>query len=294
MADPIGDPQDCAERLSDSQFWLSNVSGGLPTDFDYGVVRSVVDAKTLILVLPKCDRGRAAFELYRHRDLIGAAAVYSGIMVAWNHDHREVVDAFGSLAHFLAALKKVAPLLDPILPAQMEVWRGAVASRDDTLRSSIGLSWTRCREIACWFALHDYVAALQPSLAPIVLHANIDRSMIVATDCGRAEQEVLVDVDRLVLLASSVVTFDGDTSSFEFERRVGDLCLTKSAFDRLIADWRLASARYERWKRMLELRRRPTAFYAAGDHQPVGDFGSLPTGDIEIVRGNVNGQLNSE
>ena len=80
---------DCTEGFSNNKFWLSQFSGGLPADFDYGVVRSVVDAKTLILVLPNCDRGRAAVELHRNRDLIGAATAYSGIIVAWDHDHRE-------------------------------------------------------------------------------------------------------------------------------------------------------------------------------------------------------------
>lgn len=44
-----------AESLLDSEFWLSQLAGGMPADFDYGVVKSVADAKTLILVLPSCD-----------------------------------------------------------------------------------------------------------------------------------------------------------------------------------------------------------------------------------------------
>jgi hypothetical protein len=249
---------DCTEGFSNNKFWLSQFSGGLPADFDYGVVRSVVDAKTLILVLPNCDRGRAAVELHRNRDLIGAAAAYSGIMVAWDHDHREIIDAFGSPEQFVAALKDVAPLLDSKIPKRMDVWRGAIVSKSGRLRDSIGLSWTRNRDVACWFALRDYVSVLQPSLTPIVLHADIDQSIIVAMHGARAEQEVMVDVSRLALLISSVVVLDRiDTSPVDFERPVGDLCLDNKTFDRLIANWRLSSAHYEHWKSMLAQRRHP-------------------------------------
>ncbi len=249
---------DCTEGLSDSKFWLSQLPGGLPADFDYGTVKSVVDAKTLILVLPNCDRGRAAVELHRNRNLIGAAAAYSGIMVAWDHDHREIVDAFGSPEQFVAALKDVAPLFDSNIPNRMEVWRGAIVSTSGRLRDCIGLSWTRSRDVACWFALRDYVPALQPSLTPVVLHADIDQSIIVAMHGARAEQEVIVDVSRLVLLVGSVVELDRiDTPLVEFERPVGDLCRDNKAFDRLIANWRLSSAHYEHWKSVLAQRRHP-------------------------------------
>ncbi len=159
------------------------------------------------------------------------------------------------------ALNKVAPRLDLALPEQIEIWRGTVASRDDTLRNCIGLSWSRTREIACWFALHDYAPELQPSLIPVVLRGKVDRSVIVATHGARAEQEVIVDVGCLRRMASNVATCDGiNISPSEFGRRLGDLYADEDALDRLIATWRLASKRYERWKRTLESRRRSTTF----------------------------------
>jgi hypothetical protein len=97
-------------------------------------------------------------------------------MVAWDHDHREIVDAFSSPTKFIAALRDVAPLLDAELPKRVEIWRGAVLSKNDRLRHFIGLSWTQSRNVACWFALREYVSTLQPSLVPIVLRANVDRA----------------------------------------------------------------------------------------------------------------------
>lgn len=239
------------ESLSNSEFLLSRLAGGLPADFDYRVVKSIEDAKRLILVLPNCDRGRAAVGLYLHRNLIGAAATYGGIMVAWDHDHREIISAFGSPTQFVAALKDVAPPLRPDLPNRIELWRGAVLSRNATLKPSIGVSWTRNRNIACWFALHDYVPELQPSLVPAVLHANVDRSVIVAQHEARAEQEVIVDANKL-FAANNVITLDGinDIPLGEFQRRIADIWPDVEAVDRLIANWRRASARYEHWKRV--------------------------------------------
>ena len=253
-----GIPRDSRQGLSNSKFWLDELSGGLSESFDYAVVSSPADAKALILILPSCDRGRAAVGLHSHRKRIGPTAAYDGIMVAWDHDHRQVVDAFGSPEKFLAALKEVAPRLDQSLPKRIEMWRGAIVSRADTLRSGLGLSWTRSRDIASWFALHDYVPSLQPSLTPVVLHANIDRSIVVATHGSRAEREVIVDISALESCAGGIVTLDGvDKSSAESGYRIGDLRPDPFVYLRLIASWRLASARYERRKRMLESQRRP-------------------------------------
>jgi hypothetical protein len=249
-------PRDRFEALSGRRFWLCQLAGGLPPEFKYSVIRSVEDAKALILVLPNCDRGRAAVGLYRHRQLIGADAACSGIMVAWDHGHRETVDAFGSAERFVAALKEVAPPLDLGTPKRIEVWRGVVLDRADALEIAIGLSWTRSRNVACWFALHDYVPAFQPSLAPVVLHANLDPSAIVARHDARAEQEVIVDLNRL-FCADGLVTLDGfDISLGDSQIRIADLDPDGAAIDHLITHWRRASGRYERWKSLMELRRR--------------------------------------
>jgi hypothetical protein len=241
------------EGLSNSRFWLRQLPGGLPADFDYGVIRFVADAKALILALPNCDRGRAAVELYRHRNLIGALAAYSGIMVAWDHSHREIIDAFGSVGQFISALRDVAPSLHLGSPKRIEVWRGVVMDRADALRHAIGLSWTRSRNVASWFAFHDHVPELQPSLAPVVLHADLDQSAIVARHDARAEQEVIVDVNQL-FLAGAMVRLDGIDNSLAFHTRFADLDPAGTEIDCLIAKWRLASERYEHWKSLMVLR----------------------------------------
>jgi hypothetical protein len=242
--------------LSNNEFWLAELSGGLPADFDYHLVRSAADAKTLILALPNCDRGRAAVGLYGRRERIEPAAVYTGMIAAWDHDHRVVIDAFGSREQLVAALKEVAPHFDSGSARQTEVWRGAVANRGDTLLHAVDLCWSRSRNVACWFSLRDYVPLLQPSLAPVVFRAKIDRSLVVARHDSRAEQEVIVDIGRL-LRTGDAVTLDGiDGRPLNERDRIVDLCPDREAFDMLVDNWRRAGARYGHWKNLLELRRR--------------------------------------
>jgi hypothetical protein len=129
---------------------------------------------------------------------------YVGIMLAWIHDSRRLLEAFGSADQFIRALRNVAPPVQLPTVKPIEIWRGTLVNRTTAITDSIGLSWTRSRNVACWFALYEYVAALQPSLAPVVLHAYRDRSVIVAQHNARAEQEVIIDVTRLPLTDSMI------------------------------------------------------------------------------------------
>jgi hypothetical protein len=246
---------DRGESLSSSAFWLSQLPGGLPADFDYGSIKSVADVKRLILEIPNCDRGQAAVGLYRHHSVIGTAAAYVGIMLAWDHDHREIVDAFGSPDAFLAALRDIAPPLGAKLPRQFQAWRGILLSRRDPLRSCIGLSWTRDRSIACWFALQNYVPEIQPFVVPMVLHAAVERSIVVTLHNGRAEQELIVDARRLAHTTGRV-TLDGFAARpIRLSRRIADT-IERAALERQIIHWQLEAMRYQHRKTILELRRR--------------------------------------
>src|SRR5215213_5873185 len=76
--------------------WADHLNYGLPANFDFSVVKTVDDARTLICTLPNSDRGEAAKGLYEHRENIGQRAAYSGLIDTWDHDHQELILAFGS------------------------------------------------------------------------------------------------------------------------------------------------------------------------------------------------------
>lgn len=257
-------PRCCAQNASISKSSLSRLSGGLPANVDYSVLKTAADAKALILILPSCDRGEAAVGLYRREGSIGADVAYSGLMAAWDHDHRAIIDAFGSPECFVAALKNVAPPHGLGLRKRIDVWRGIVTDRHDPFRGPIGLSWTRSRSVAYWFVLHDYVPALQPSLVAAALHANIDQPIIIAGHNERSEREAILDADRLVLTGCAI-TLGGSTLILgECRERPIDFRSNETVFDALLPQWRLASARDQHWKGALELRRS----LAAHSYQP--------------------------
>jgi hypothetical protein len=242
------------QKLANKKPWLCRLPGGLPSDFDYRNVRSAGDAKALMFELPGCDRAKAAVDLYHHRNIVGAHTAYIGIMLAWTHDSRQLSEAFGSAKQFINALTSVAPTVQSPDTKPIEIWRGTLLNRTTPITHSFGLSWSRSRDVACWFALREYVPALQPALAPVVLHACFNRSVILARHNARAELEVIIDVTRQPWI-DGMINFDGtDASGPALQRSVTDLCLDRKIFDYLIADWRLAASRYEQGKNLLRTR----------------------------------------
>lgn len=244
-------------KKSASKPWLRELEGGLPFDFDYRAVRSAADAEAMMFELPACDRAKAAVELYYHRTLVGLPVAYVGIMLAWTHDSGGLLHAFGSAHQFIRALRAVAPSTQLSMAKPIEIWRGALLNRSAAIRNSIGLSWTRSRDVACWFAWHEHVPALQPSLAPVVFRACLNRSAIVAQHNARAEQEVIIDLTRQ-RPADCIIEVDGTNASGpDLRMSVTDLYADGEIFDRLGADWRRAAARHEHWKTLLKKGRIP-------------------------------------
>jgi hypothetical protein len=240
-----------------SKTWLQELGGGLPLGFDYRAVRSAADARAMMFELPGCDRAKAAVELYHHRKLVGSAAAYIGIMLAWTHDGHRLLHAFGSARQFIRALRTVVPPAQVPMAQPIQIWRGLLLSKTAAIEDSIGLSWTRSRDVACWFAWHDYVPALQPSLVPVVLRARLNRLAIVAEHNARAEQEVIVDLSPY-RPADCIIQVDGtNLSGPDLRMSVADLCADGRIFDRLSADWHRAAARYEHWKNLLKAKTYP-------------------------------------
>jgi hypothetical protein len=211
--------------------WARTLPFGLRDDFDYGVVRTKADVITLLSALPNADRGEAARALYERREHIGREVVYTALLEAWDHDDRYLIDAFGTVDAFVEALRAVTPPLRRKRP--LRAWRGIVVRDAHPGEAAIGLSWTRSRDIACWFATrHCNIGGVRPFVFQCVFFPH----EIVALHDGRGEQEVLVDL--AMLQWNEWITVDGTG----IDR--ADLVSDSSPPADALADWRAAGQRY--------------------------------------------------
>jgi hypothetical protein len=170
--------------------WLRNLPFGLPPKFDYSLVRTADDACSMMFTLPNADRGTAAVELYEARDVVGHDVAYQGMMAAWDHDHGRVLAAFGDDQSFADCLSDVAPSLK--LPNPVRLWRGVELTEDgDPACSAFGASWTRSRDVACWFAFRF------DKPRPFVFQVDLDPYGVIAVHHHRGEREVLVSPEAL-------------------------------------------------------------------------------------------------
>jgi hypothetical protein len=225
---------------SDRPEWHTSLPFGLPDDFDFACIRTERDALLLMVTLPNRDRGKAALGLVK---ALGAPlekrVVYSGLMTAWDHDHREVLSAFGDPQAFANALRKVAEPSGRNRPVR--AWRGVSSPH-----AAYGISWTTDRDVACWFAMRfrDH------HRSPMVFVADIPPALIIAEHDERAERELLVDPDELSW--ERVVLDDGSAEGSEIEAY--DVDVDQKPPRRAIDDWQLAAERYEKRKNAPEFR----------------------------------------
>jgi hypothetical protein len=162
--------------------WEDGLHLGLPSYFDFGVVRTVGDAATFIYSLPNSHRGEAAKSLYEHRRTGGKRVAYRGLILAWEHDHQELISAFGSEEELAAALRDVSPPSKRKKPVR--AWRGI-----NNIKGAFGMSWTTDRDVACWFAMRWF----EHRPTPAVLVCDLYPQAIVAEHNGRRECELIVD-----------------------------------------------------------------------------------------------------
>jgi hypothetical protein len=119
----------------------------------------------------------------------------------------------------------VAPPLK--LPKPLRIWRGVQMKKGEhPADAAFGVSWTRSRDVACWFVFRfDW----QPDVRPFVFRVDLDPRSVIAIHRARREREVLVNVEELnyhhIVLDGSKMTID-------------DLMPDSNAADHLIERWR--------------------------------------------------------
>jgi hypothetical protein len=219
--------------------WSHDLPFGLPPNFDYGLVRTTDDASYMIGALPNADRGTAAVELYEAREVVGDAVAYEGMMTAWDHDHGHVLAAFGDDQFFADALSEVAPPLKLSNPVRL--WRGVgITEVVDPAYAASGVSWTRSRDMACWFAFRFE----RPR--PFVFRVDLDPCCVIAVHHHRREREVLVNPEAL---GWGPVVLDG--SQIKLEMLEPDA----NAPDHLIERWRRRCEQVRERRRIRDAKR---------------------------------------
>jgi hypothetical protein len=217
--------------------WRKELSLGLPADFDYSVIRTAEDAGTLIGNLPNSDRGTAALGLYEQRHLIGKDIAFAGMMAAFDHDHAVMIKAFQTAEDLAYALRDVAPPLE--LSKPLRVWRGVqVQEHRYAYDAAFGLSWTRSRAIACWFATRF---ASRPDDRCFVFRVDLRPETVLVLSNERKEREVIVDP---AILHEHIIQVDGSNIIVED--------LPYRVPNDLANRWRLVGDRYERRKKSAE------------------------------------------
>src|SRR5271156_3640579 len=138
---------------------------GLPADFDFTTVRTVEQACRMLAALPNGDRGDAALGIWKARAVVRDKVAFRALIEAWDHDHREVAQAFGGEAEFAEALRAVAPplKLPPGRPRReaklggVFLFRGVlVPPNHEAANHGYGIAWTFERDIAAWFAMRHW------------------------------------------------------------------------------------------------------------------------------------------
>jgi hypothetical protein len=140
-------------------------------------------ATSLMCSAPNEDRGdivSAFYELSVPTDVFRVA-----LTSAWDHDHTSLFDAVGRDPRKLNKFFRHADFETDHLPSKFTIYRGGYG---DLSEQSYGISWTRNRDCACWFAMRVNA----PTKPPIVLKREVMRRSVLAHINTRKEDEIVV------------------------------------------------------------------------------------------------------
>lgn len=141
-------------------------------------------AEAVIYVAPDRQRGkicRAFFELG-----MAPEAFRKALTTTWDDDHVNLFHAFGSDFRKLKKAFRYADFETSHLPSKFTIYRGGSG---DFHTIAGGVSWTRNRDCACWFAMYN---AGRFKGAPIVLRREVTRRDVLAHINSRGEDEIVV------------------------------------------------------------------------------------------------------
>lgn len=163
-------------------------------------------AMSLSVSLNNDMRGHMAVAMWRAKVTKEAFRAY--LTSAWDHDHREVIEAAETRRTLSYMFRYASFPLPAELPDVVTVWRGSSFLSFD--KAKTGYSWSTDRETACWFAMRF----ADRNGSPLVLTADVAKRDIALFTDDRSESEV-------VLMRPPSARIDGDVSNWNacFQRK---------------------------------------------------------------------------
>jgi hypothetical protein len=139
-----------------------------------------------------------------HRGLVTLGLFHEGappeilraaLETVWQLDYSELWKACRGSIPMVTKIFRAAEFDIDHLPEVSDIWRGGVGRpRNDWRDVASGISWTRNREVACWFAFRPSGSWIKGE--PVVLKRTIERRDVLAHFTGRHEDEIVTTTPR--------------------------------------------------------------------------------------------------
>ncbi len=149
-------------------------------------IETVMSAMSTIL-----GRERGNFVVGLFDEGAPADVLRPAIEFAWDHDYTVLWKACGARRSVFRKLFRAAKFDKSHLPKSLDIWRGGVIPPSgDWYDVEVGISWTRNRDAACWFAIIYRGNRIKGE--PIVLKRTIERRHVLAHITNRGDEDEIV------------------------------------------------------------------------------------------------------
>ena len=146
----------------------------------------------------------------------------AAVETVWAYDYRVLWKACGARRSVFRKLLRAAKFDKSHLPKSLDIWRGGVIPPSgDWYDVAVGISWTRNRDAACWFAILYRGNRIKGE--PVVLKRTIERRDVLAHITSRGDE------DEIVTTTARPTKVDGS-----------------------LKEWRAAADRYQKSKKAAE------------------------------------------
>ena len=195
--------------LDDAQTALDKLRGNWTID----------NVEEALVVLSNEERGRFVVGLFDEG--VPADVLRAAVESAWNHDYTVLWEACGASISVVRELFRAAKFDKSRLPKSLEIWRGGVIPPGGHWHDvAFGISWTRNRDAACWFAIHYWGTRFDGE--PVVLKRTIERRYVLAHITSRDENEIVTTTTRPTEVDGSLKEWRAAADRYEKSKKAAE------------------------------------------------------------------------